>query len=37
MAKENTVMMTDYVMISNAAPRRLFACLFVIFDDVSAN
>ena len=36
MAKENTVMMADCVMISNAAP---VACLFVcsFFNDVSAN
>ena len=34
MVKENTVMMTDFVMISNAAP---VACLIVCFNDVSAN
>ena len=36
MGKENTVMMTGCVMISNAAP---VACLFVccFFNDVSAN
>ena len=34
MVKENTVMMTDCVMISNAAP---VACLIVCFNDVSAN
>ena len=34
MVKENTVMMTDFVTICNAAP---VACLIACFNDVSAN